>query len=109
MKRERMQRLVLFAAIAAAGCGDLSSDDLSVNEGAALGDRLPGIDSALFAEAKGAFDTVEGMADGVGPIFNERSCAGCHSNGADGGAGENIERRFGRFVGGFFDPLANLG
>ena len=26
-----------------------------------------------------------------------------------GGAGENIERRFGRFVNGIFDPLANLG
>jgi CxxC motif-containing protein (DUF1111 family) len=76
---------------------------------AALGEPLPGIDATLFSEAKTAFDAVEQITDGVGPIFNEQSCAACHSNGADGGAGENIERRFGRFVNGIFDPLVSLG
>ena len=38
------------------------------------------------------------------------ACAACHEQGADGGAGENIERRFGRFgTNGRFDPLAELG
>lgn len=112
MNWQRASRF-LFASslpllLAANGCGQLE-DQTSVAKGEVLGDRLPGIDGALFAEAKAAFDAVENITDGVGPIFNERSCAGCHSNGADGGAGENIERRFGRFVNGIFDPLANLG
>lgn len=109
----RLRTGALWAGVAtlalAGGCGTETEGQVAETSSAALGDRLPGIDATLFAEAKAAFDAVEGITDGVGPIFNERSCAGCHSNGADGGAGENIERRFGRFVNGFFDPLANLG
>jgi CxxC motif-containing protein (DUF1111 family) len=105
---KRMSQLFLCGVVAAAGCGDTNAD-VTVTEGALLGDRLPGTNAALFTEAKAAFDTVESITDGVGPIFNEHACAACHSNGADGGAGENIERRFGRFVNGVFDPLANLG
>jgi CxxC motif-containing protein (DUF1111 family) len=83
--------------------------DVTTTQAALLGDRLPGTNAALFAEAKAAFDANEQITDGVGPIFNEHACGNCHSNGADGGAGENIERRFGRFVNGIFDPLAQLG
>ena len=74
-----------------------------------LGDPVTGVNADLLTEAKAAFQTVESINDGVGPIFNERSCGGCHANGAVGGAGENIERRFGRFANGAFDPLANVG
>src|SRR4051794_13954434 len=63
-----------------------------------VGATLPGINGALFTEAKAAFDTVDQITDGLGPIFNERACSNCHSLGADGGAGENTERRFGTFT-----------
>jgi CxxC motif-containing protein (DUF1111 family) len=113
MSLPKSQLSLSYAAICTvmvtAGCGDFLPGDQTTTTGAALGDHLPGIDAALFAEAKTAFANVEQITDGVGPIFNERSCGGCHSNGAEGGAGENIERRFGRFVNGIFDPLANLG
>ena len=33
----------------------------------------------------------------------------CHQTGAVGGAGENIERRYGTLTNGVFDPLANTG
>jgi CxxC motif-containing protein (DUF1111 family) len=104
----------LFAGAGAGvfGCGgSASTDDANVEntKEALLGAALPGIAADDFAEARDTFEDVESINDGVGPIFNERSCAGCHSNGAVGGAGENIERRFGRFVNGIFDPLANLG
>lgn len=108
--------LFLLAAVTTSGaaCGGDPVEDVAVAQSAVttaapLGSILPGIDPADFAEFKEAFDAVEAITDGVGPIFNERSCGGCHNNGADGGAGENIERRFGRFVNGAFDPLANLG
>lgn len=83
-------------------------EDVGTTSQAVIGGFLPGIDPVLLEEAVEAFAAVEGIEDGVGPIFNERSCGGCHEQGALGGAGENIERRFGRFVNGFFDPLAEL-
>jgi CxxC motif-containing protein (DUF1111 family) len=93
-----------------AGCSSLD-DDVTKAEQAALGDFLPGltVTSGLLAEATGAFNAVEQITDGVGPVFNERACGNCHTNGAKGGAGEQIERRFGRFVNGIFDPLAAQG
>ena len=74
-----------------------------------LGSHLPGISDAAFAAAEANFNAAEGITDGLGPIFNERACGNCHDNGAPGGAGENIERRFGTFRNGFFDPLASEG
>jgi len=99
----------------AAGCGGDSGTgqdvaaSVAVGRASALGSRLAGVSDADFAEAQAAFTAVESITDGVGPIFNERSCAGCHSLGAVGGAGENIERRFGRFVNGAFDSMAARG
>jgi CxxC motif-containing protein (DUF1111 family) len=111
MRRTQWKCLSIFIAVGSTACGGTpsSGEDVAATSQALLGDRLSGIDADDFAEAKAAFQAVEGLADGLGPIFNERSCAGCHANGAVGGAGENIERRFGRFVNGIFDPLANLG
>jgi CxxC motif-containing protein (DUF1111 family) len=77
---------------------------------AAVGDALPGTNAADFAEAKEAFEAVEEIDEGLGPIFNEAGCAVCHTQGAVGGAGVQIERRFGRFgANGLFDDLANRG
>jgi CxxC motif-containing protein (DUF1111 family) len=104
-------RLFLLAiASSAAGCAAADkAEPVASTEQAVLGDTLPGTNAPLFAEARAAFSATESINDGVGPIFNEVACAGCHTGGAIGGAGENIERRFGRFVNGVFDPLANLG
>jgi CxxC motif-containing protein (DUF1111 family) len=87
------------------------TDAVSTSQSWAIGDRLPGLqaDSELLDEAREAFLSVESISDGVGPIFNEAACGTCHSNGAVGGAGEQIERRFGRFDNGVFNPLANRG
>ena len=102
-----------------AGCapdpGDVEGEELGETSQAitAIGDPLPGTDLAGFAEAKAAFVTVEGLDDGLGPIFNERACGNCHTQGAIGGAGTQIERRFGTTFSFFgiqlFDPLANDG
>jgi CxxC motif-containing protein (DUF1111 family) len=100
----------LATTLIAAGCGDLS-DDTTTSISAALGDRLPGLqgDAELLAEANDAFNTFEDADDGLGPIFNAQACGQCHTNGAIGGAGEQIERRFGRFDNGVFNPLGNEG
>jgi CxxC motif-containing protein (DUF1111 family) len=88
---------------------DIALEDTVSSAITAVGDALPGTDAAGFAEAKAAFEVVDTIDDGVGPIFNERGCAVCHFQGAIGGAGTQIERRFGTFVNGRFEPLANDG
>jgi len=75
----------------------------------ATGDALPGISAADFADAKTLFSNVDESDEGLGPIFNEAGCAVCHSLGATGGAGVQIERRFGRVSNGVFNSLANEG
>src|SRR3954464_11730359 len=77
---------------------------------ATVGDPLPGITPADFADAKGAFEVIDDLDTGLGPIFNERGCAICHSLGATGGAGVQIERRFGKLnADGTFNTPANEG
>lgn len=79
-----------------------------------LGDPIPGLTPeqlAAFQTGRQQFMTVENVTDGIGPIFNGRSCVECHDLGAVGG-GSNVrfETRFGlRLANGTFDPLTNLG
>ena len=110
MKLIRTNQLLFASMLIAGGCSSLS-DDTTTTFAPILGDRLPGIQATagLLAEASDAFNTFEDINDGLGPIFNAQACAQCHSNGAIGGAGEQIERRFGRFDNGVFNPLANEG
>jgi CxxC motif-containing protein (DUF1111 family) len=110
MRLMQSSQLFLATTLVAAGCGNLADDTTPVIS-AVIGDRLPGLqaDADLLAEASAAFSTFEDANDGLGPIFNAQACGQCHSNGAIGGAGEQIERRFGRFDNGAFNPLGNEG
>jgi CxxC motif-containing protein (DUF1111 family) len=113
MKSSLVHRVVVFAACAGmlAGCA-LSGDDLAIDtqEGAlTVGDHLAGISDADFNAARDNFNQNEDITVGLGPIFNDTSCGNCHSLGASGGAGQQIERRFGRFDNGVFNSLANEG
>ena len=75
----------------------------------ALGGHLGGITDADFAEALDNFNLGETIDDGIGPVFNETACGICHTNGAQGGAGEQIERRYGQVSNGIFHELPNRG
>jgi CxxC motif-containing protein (DUF1111 family) len=104
--------LFFVTAASAAGCGDLQDEDVSMSMGAVLGDRIPGgsTNDGNFAAFKASFSAEEEIDEGLGPIFNAEGCAVCHDAGAIGGASATrIERRFGRFVNGAFDGLANRG
>ncbi len=68
----------------------------------AIGSPLPGTDPVRFAEALENFAAIETIDDGVGPTFNETSCAACHNLPVIGGSGVQIERRFGKVVNGRF-------
>jgi len=46
-----------------------------------LGSPLPGLTSdqlTRFTQGQDAFSTVEGVTDGLGPVFNASSCVECH-------------------------------
>jgi CxxC motif-containing protein (DUF1111 family) len=59
----------------------------------------------LFREGKDAFEELEEEADGLGPIFNAKGCAFCHSSPAVGGSAPFNETRAGRVQGGVFFDL----
>jgi CxxC motif-containing protein (DUF1111 family) len=73
-----------------------------------FGDPLGGLtadESARFEAGRDAFEEVEEADEGLGPTFNDRSCAACHSLPVTGGAGTQNETRFGILAGGVFTDL----
>jgi CxxC motif-containing protein (DUF1111 family) len=79
---------------------------------AAAGDPLAGLTLAqrsAFADGLADFSAAEDVVDGLGPVFNERTCAACHNVPATGGGSTRTVTRFARRVHGTFDPLTALG
>jgi hypothetical protein len=104
---------VLFGSggFAAMGCGAAPDGEQSVEStsDALVGDALPGTNSAAFTTARSNFGAVENAADGLGPIMNANACGTCHQNGALGGAGQQVESRYGTLINGVFNGLASTG
>ena len=77
-----------------------------------FGDALPGLtigQLAAFATGSEEFSHVETPESGLGPIFNNTSCAACHTTPVIGGSSALFVTRFGRMRHGVFDPLADQG
>ncbi len=81
-----------------------------------LGSPLPGLTDAQrvqFEEGRVVFATVEDPDEGLGPVFNGRSCGECHLQGALGGAGNDLVQtrvtRFGAIENGAYTDLPELG
>jgi len=77
-----------------------------------FGDPLPGLtigQLAAFATGSEEFSHVETPESGLGPIFNNTSCAACHTSPVIGGSSALFVTRFGRIRHGVFDPLADQG
>ena len=65
--------------------------------------------AAAFSAGARTFVKRYTIADGLGPVFNDDSCANCHRAPAIGGASTRLVTRFGRDADGVFDPLIELG
>jgi CxxC motif-containing protein (DUF1111 family) len=92
--------------------GNPSPPTINPGPSTKFGDPLPGLTTALqadFAAGLEEFKSVETVADGLGPIFNNVSCVACHSSPARGGGSSTLETRFGRLENGVFDPLTSEG
>ena len=78
----------------------------------AAGDHLPGLTAAQradFADGLEDFSEEEEVLEGLGPVFNERSCGACHNVPAIGGGSTRTVTRFARRANGAFDALTTLG
>jgi CxxC motif-containing protein (DUF1111 family) len=60
------------------------------------------ISQAVFDEDLATFAEVEDAGDGLGPVFNAKSCAECHANPVVGGGSQVMEFRAGKMVSGQF-------
>ena len=69
---------------------------------------LTAAELALFNSGKEEFEAVEAIDEGLGPVFNEASCATCHNSPVGGTTGRK-ETRFGRITNGGFDPMTDVG
>jgi CxxC motif-containing protein (DUF1111 family) len=69
-----------------------------------LGNTTNGLtDQATYNSDKDQFAEVEDIASGIGPVFNDVSCANCHNDAGTVGAGsQNKELRVGYFRNGTF-------
>src|SRR5262245_14821136 len=78
-----------------------------------FGQPLAGLPQDLvdrFNDGKEEFQSVETPEEGVGPVFNDVSCANCHNVAAIGGGSAILETRFGTTAAdGTFDPLTQFG
>jgi CxxC motif-containing protein (DUF1111 family) len=96
--------LLVFGCLALAPLGSSSAE---------FGAPLPGLTTAetdQFNAGKTEFLSVETLAEGVGPVFNDVSCANCHSVPMVGGGSARLETRFGRSrANGEFDPMTEFG
>ena len=116
-------RKTMFVFIAATGAFFLLFAQWRTNEQTLassenLTNPLPGLTTAqgaAFDAGLEEFTEVETIAEGLGPVFNGKSCAECHAVPSVGGSEPNLgvarETRIGRLFNGVFDPLdgsANL-
>jgi len=99
--------LSLAAALAFYSNGTLSAQSAPVFTQVLAGTSDDEQDA--FEEGQEDFEEIEEIDDGLGPIFNERSCATCHSVGGTGGGSTILETRFGKITNGVFDPLTQFG
>jgi CxxC motif-containing protein (DUF1111 family) len=61
-----------------------------------------------FEDNKFIFSEVETVEDGLGPTYNDKGCASCHSQTLVGGSSQTRELRAGNFVNGVFtEPPGN--
>jgi CxxC motif-containing protein (DUF1111 family) len=93
-------------------CGDVRTEPLATSVEPLVGDAFAGLSAdqqLAFANGKDAFEEEEEITDGLGPVFNEKSCAVCHSVGAVGGSGTQFEVRAGKLTGTSFDSLTTEG
>jgi CxxC motif-containing protein (DUF1111 family) len=99
--------VVVFAVVTAAFLGSLSftvQGQGGATEAPAAFDNLTNghISQAAFDAALAQFVEQEGVAEGLGPVYNAQSCGECHQNPVTGGPTQISELRAGHLSNGNF-------
>ena len=84
----------------------------SSSEPTTVGDPLPFLtlyQRRLFYQGSAVFQSEFTPATGLGPLFNNNSCAQCHEDPVVGGVGEEVETHAAAYTGGACSDLANVG
>jgi len=115
MLMSRGAPIVAMGGVIAAVCGGWTKQQTQPPP-PPLGAPIQGISQTeLTAWRAGlnAFLRPQGPADGLGPVFNARSCVECHRAGAPGGASTDLGvsrvTRIGGIVNGVYSDLTNVG
>jgi len=108
LRHTALTSLLLLAASGLAGA------QLTVTFQPRMGEPLRGVTPAqlaAFEAGRVEFEHELLVGEGLGPIFNDNSCSGCHSGPVVGGASLVSVQRFGKAAAGPdpFDPLTELG
>lgn len=97
-------------------CGGIGTNQNAGAGSAALGKAIDGLtvaQKAEFDQGKEVFSDEEGVANGIGPVFNSTSCVSCHSEGGVGGSSPNITfsrvTRIGCFENGSYSDMVDKG
>jgi CxxC motif-containing protein (DUF1111 family) len=112
----RSIRLFGVGGVAAAICGGASFGQAPPPPLPPLGAPLPNLTSAELNSwrlGQQKFAEQEAPSDGLGPVFNARSCVACHHSGAIGGSSADFElsrvTRIGGIVNGAYSDLVAEG
>jgi CxxC motif-containing protein (DUF1111 family) len=100
----RLGSVVVFALIAGSARAQSDAPD--------FGEPLAGLNErelARFEAGRAAFLERRTPEEGLGPVFNDRSCGACHNSPALGGGSPRLAIRFGASRGSEFEPLEALG
>lgn len=63
--------------------------------GTCASNGLADLPTVTFADAQDAFEEQETIANGLGPIYNDKACVNCHQNPVTGGISQITELRVG--------------
>ncbi|HEX8285651.1 MAG TPA: di-heme oxidoredictase family protein [Pyrinomonadaceae bacterium] len=120
LKLSVVTAFVMALALATASRSGVQSQTTSEAPAAFDNHPVPGFfagttaqQQAEFDGVKAAFEEVDVIADGLGPVYNAQSCAECHQNPVTGGISQITEFRaghldgFGNFVDGPGGSLLN--
>lgn len=105
-----MRKPLLIPCVLASLAGTVQAQEYQPRMGEPVRGLTP-TELAAFEAGKIEFETILEKVDGLGPIFNDSSCAQCHSTPAVGGSSTRTVTRFGLAAAGGnpFDPLAQFG
>ena len=90
------------------GASECAATYFSTNFGDVIFGLTPA-ETTNFTVGDAAFSKVETVASGLGPIYNNSSCANCHNFPTAAGSGTATVTRFGLNTNGVFNPLTSLG